>query len=325
MTRQHISHLFTAIGITVLCFHRQTLSRTLTNATTSTEIDTPAVPVLIHPQISSLDKLILKWHLSSNALWYDCAISANPEFVTTLASVDSTVDTSFQVTSLSSRMKYFWRVRAHNIFAASAYGVDSFTTVIEVPSQPSILSPNQLTNAPRQPMFTWRPALNASSYHMCVSTSMSFTLANIVVDTLAVDTAISISDTLQENQTYYWRVCGINLGGEGPYSLAQFTTGTAVLVEPIRIVTPAEFALQQNYPNPFNPYTSISFSIPTRSFVSLKVFDLLGREVTSIVSEELSAGMYKRRWNGIQMPSGVYFYSLQSGSLIIAKKLILLK
>jgi len=75
---------------------------------------------------------------------------------------------------------------------------------------------------------------------------------------------------------------------------------------------PKKYALSQNYPNPFNPSTIISFDLPVNSFVSLKVFDLIGREVALIVSEELSAGSYSRTWNAASMSNGVYFYRLQA-------------
>jgi hypothetical protein len=88
---------------------------------------------------------------------------------------------------------------------------------------------------------------------------------------------------------------------------------------------PSKFNLAQNYPNPFNPSTTISFSLPSKSFVSLKIFDVVGREVKTLVSQELSAGNYKQQWNANGMPSGVYFYRLQSGSFTETKKLILLK
>jgi len=88
---------------------------------------------------------------------------------------------------------------------------------------------------------------------------------------------------------------------------------------------PAQFTLSQNYPNPFNPSTTISFNLPSQSIVSLKIFDLLGREVATIVSEKMSAGSYTRQWNAAEMPSGVYFYRLQAGSFTETKKLVLLK
>jgi hypothetical protein len=88
---------------------------------------------------------------------------------------------------------------------------------------------------------------------------------------------------------------------------------------------PQEFVLSQNYPNPCNPSTTISFTLPSRSFVTLKIFDLLGREVSTIVSGELQAGSYTRQWNAANMASGVYFYGLTAGSFVETKKLILLK
>jgi hypothetical protein len=89
--------------------------------------------------------------------------------------------------------------------------------------------------------------------------------------------------------------------------------------------SPSKFTLSQNYPNPCNPTTAISFSLPSRSMVSLKVFDILGREVSTIVSEELQAGSYTRQWNASAFASGVYFYRLQAGTYSETKRLLLLK
>jgi hypothetical protein len=85
------------------------------------------------------------------------------------------------------------------------------------------------------------------------------------------------------------------------------------------------YTLFQNYPNPFNPTTTISFSLPSKSFVTLKMFDVLGKEVASIVSEEMSQGSYSMQWNASNMPSGVYFYRLQAGSFTETRKLVLLR
>jgi hypothetical protein len=88
---------------------------------------------------------------------------------------------------------------------------------------------------------------------------------------------------------------------------------------------PHHYNLGQNFPNPFNPSTEIQFSLPHRNFVTLKIFDLLGREVATLVSEELSAGNYSTRWDAAGMPSGVYFYRLQAGEFVETKKLLLLR
>ena len=90
-------------------------------------------------------------------------------------------------------------------------------------------------------------------------------------------------------------------------------------------VTPVSVALLQNYPNPFNQSTNISFSIPSQSFVTLKIFDVVGREIATILSDKLDVGNYTREWNAKDFPSGIYFYRLQAGSFSETKKLVLIK
>jgi hypothetical protein len=95
-------------------------------------------------------------------------------------------------------------------------------------------------------------------------------------------------------------------------------------VEPQKILLNS-FTLEQNYPNPFNPSTTISFVIPSKVYVTLKVFDILGREIAILASEELSAGNYSRKWNAANISSGIYFYRIEAGSFTDTKKLLLLK
>jgi hypothetical protein len=85
------------------------------------------------------------------------------------------------------------------------------------------------------------------------------------------------------------------------------------------------YSLSNNYPNPFNPSTKISYTIPQRSNVSLKVFNLLGSEVASLVNEEKSAGVYQIEFNAANLSSGIYFYKLQADTFVETKKMILLK
>ncbi|MGD0339754.1 MAG: glycoside hydrolase family 3 N-terminal domain-containing protein [Bacteroidota bacterium] len=88
---------------------------------------------------------------------------------------------------------------------------------------------------------------------------------------------------------------------------------------------PECYQLYQNHPNPFNPTTTIGFSIPKAGFITLKVYNVLGAEVATLVSEPLSAGIYSKEWNAFSYASGVYFYRLQAGNFCQTKKLILLK
>lgn len=133
--------------------------------------------------------------------------------------------------------------------------------------------------------------------------------------------------TTTEKQNYSFRDEGLSEGVYN-YRLNQIDyDGTQEVVgeTTVNLILPAEFSLEQNYPNPFNPSTSISFSILTSEFVSLKVFDVLGREVATLVNEEKPTGRYKVDFNAANLPSGVYLYKLQAGNFAETKKLMLLK
>ena len=88
---------------------------------------------------------------------------------------------------------------------------------------------------------------------------------------------------------------------------------------------PTEFALEQNYPNPFNPTTTFRYSIPTQSKVVIKVYDILGNEIATLMDEEKSVGTYELTWNAVNLSSGIYFYQLRAGEYTSVKKMILLK
>ncbi|MGD9488182.1 MAG: CotH kinase family protein [Calditrichaceae bacterium] len=88
---------------------------------------------------------------------------------------------------------------------------------------------------------------------------------------------------------------------------------------------PDQFNLSQNYPNPFNPTTNISFKLPSSNFTSLKIYNITGQQVATLVNKQLSAGTYVMQWDAKNMPSGIYFYMLTSGSLSETKRMILMK
>jgi PKD repeat protein len=96
-------------------------------------------------------------------------------------------------------------------------------------------------------------------------------------------------------------------------------------IEPSGGEIPEEYSLSQNYPNPFNPVTSIGFNIPKEGFVTLIIFDITGKEVETLINEELNPGSYSVNWYASNYPSGVYFYKLSSGSFTDVKKMVLIK
>jgi Secretion system C-terminal sorting domain len=115
-----------------------------------------------------------------------------------------------------------------------------------------------------------------------------------------------------------------------PYSTTQWKTfrfplSAVIPPENPRNIVPNKYELGQNYPNPFNPRTTISYKLPKDGFVSIKVYDITGREIVMLVSENKKAGTYQTVFNGGNFSSGVYFYVLKAGDFMQAKKLVLLK
>ncbi len=126
-----------------------------------------------------------------------------------------------------------------------------------------------------------------------------------------------------------YAICGTGLISYNPSILGagvyRRSIPGATNIDGHTISQPTDFQLLQNYPNPFNPTTKIQFEIPGSDFVSLKVFDLLGREVASLVNERMDAGTYQTTFDAHSLTSGIYFYTLRSGSTIQTKKMILTK
>jgi hypothetical protein len=142
----------------------------------------------------------------------------------------------------------------------------------------------------------------------------------------------------------YWRFdtledLGINSGGvddirdlsinanhgdlEGSATLVS--SGIFVSIEQNSFLINNHFSLNQNFPNPFNSTTKVKYSIPQTSNVLIKIFDMLGNEIETLVNEKKQTGNYEITWHAEGLPSGVYFYQLKSGSFIETKKMVLLR
>ena len=109
------------------------------------------------------------------------------------------------------------------------------------------------------------------------------------------------------------------------YGVILHTTNGGVITEVNENIIVTKFELCQNYPNPFNPSTDIQYQIPERNFVTLKVFDVLGNEVASLLNEEKEAGSYESTFYAEEFSSGIYFYQIKAGEFIETKKMILIK
>lgn len=154
----------------------------------------------------------------------------------------------------------------------------------------------------------------ASSYGVFLSTNngTNWTTVNAGLPSSTTVNALRVSGTylLAGTSSGVWR-----------RPLSEMVTS----VDPGSGNLPQKIVLHQNYPNPFNPVTVISFDVPQRAFVSLKVFDVLGRELSTLASDEFAAGTHARQWDVSGKPSGIYFYRLQAGSFTETKKLVVLR
>jgi hypothetical protein len=110
-----------------------------------------------------------------------------------------------------------------------------------------------------------------------------------------------------------------------PHFRYEVTAFTPTGVKDLDSETPLNWKLLQNYPNPFNPTTVISYQIPEISQVSIKIYDLLGREVATLVNEEQSAGWKEVRWNATHFANGIYLVRMQAGSFVDTKKMLFMK
>jgi len=201
-----------------------------------------------------------------------------------------------------------------------------------VPAAPSLVSPlNNATNLQPNLLLDWSAVQFASSYSVQIATdslftSMVFDTSNVNRDSLRVRPGLLLA-----NIKYFWRVNATNVSGTGQWSIVwNFRinpTGLSISGNEI----PSAYSLSQNYPNPFNPTTKIRFDIPKASvgqtflFVTLSVFDIMGREVVTLVNEQLAPGTYETTFDGSNLSSGTYFYKLTSGDFTQTKRLTLLK
>ena len=113
--------------------------------------------------------------------------------------------------------------------------------------------------------------------------------------------------------------------GDGGTILTTENGGVTFVANTTKTTLPQKFTLEQNYPNPFNPSTSINFSIPKAGFVSLKVYDILGKEVTTLLRGYKDAGSYTVNFNAANFSSGVYLYKLEANGFALSRKMILTK
>jgi hypothetical protein len=286
-------------------------------STTSSFITTLSLPP--RPQINSASSntmgyVTFQWNKVANASQYSIQVAYDSAFV----SIFKSATASDTVSSLSwfSEIKYYWRVQASNLAGSGLWSDAGNFTLVYAPSNLALqISGSNLIS------LTWTNNSSIEDGNVIERKQNSQTSYS-VIDTLKGSGNQYVDSNAVEGQTYVYRVKAYNNSFVSSYSNEASSNVTGVnKVEEI----PTEYSISQNYPNPFNPTTKIKFALPQRALTKIIIYDLLGREVQTLLNKELEAGYREISFDASNFQSGVYFYRIQSGNFIQTKKMILIK
>ncbi len=287
----------------------------------------PSIPSLINPapnagRITKDSNLV--WSAVPGAVLYRLQIAADSGFSQKI--FDQEIGSiSYKLTTVELGLKkYFWRVYANNGGYKSGYSaIRSFATAVSIPQL--VTPPTGSSDQPANVLLGWSPVNGAVSYHVQVATNALFTQSALVFDQKGITDTTKQMSGLQTLKKHYWRVSAETAEYEGAFGLQwNFTTGLSTSVTQSEAV-PSEFSLGQNFPNPFNPSTTITYAIPSAEAVTLKVFDVLGKEIATLVNETKSPGRFSVAFDAAASVSGIYFYQLRAGGFVETKKMVLMK
>ncbi len=289
----------------------------------------PTVPVPVLPVsgATNLDtNVTLRWTRPiGNPTSYRLQVGTDSTFGSGVVLDDPAVaDTSRVVGGLSFLTKYYWRVNADAVGGVSPFSAPAnFTTGLTAPGQVNLLLPvNQASISADSATFRWNKTQpNVTRYWHELAVDSLFTF--VVIDSSVTDTS-KVVHSLNNNQTYYWRVRAYNQSGWGPFSAVRRFAVTILGVDEPRGL-PTAFSLSQNYPNPFNPSTHIQYAVPKESRVTLEVYNLLGEKIATLVDGVKPAGYYDVDFNAGPLGSGLYFYRLSSNGVSFVRKMMLVK
>ena len=280
-----------------------------------TTMSSPAVPQLVSSVSDKMGYITLTWNKVTNAAQYLVQIATEQTFASIFKSA-STPDTTYSFSWFSEGKKYYWRAQASNLAGTGSWSdVENFT-LLYTPTNLAlqISGSNEIT-------LTWKDNSTIKDGYIIEreqSPQTSFT----VIDTLKGSGTEYIDKNVEQGQTYTYRIKAFKDSLESEYS-NEASLLVDVKVEKKGI--PTEYSISQNYPNPFNPTTKIKFALPKAGLTKITIYDLLGREIRTLINKELQACYHEINIDVHNLPSGVYLYRIQSGNFIQTKKMILMK
>jgi hypothetical protein len=272
----------------------------------------------------------LAWPQVKGADAYRVQVSTSSTFKETIFDLADIKGQTVRVGPLNYHTQYYWRVAWHP--STSSSGVynwqdwHSFVTTYPKPPIASCSGPeNGATGQSIVPLLSWNPLEQAAFYRLQVSKNGDF--SDPVFDDSLLMGPQRLMVYLDTTTQYFWRVRGENADGKGewssPFSFRTCVRETGIRNE-IRTVQPYTASLM-SYPNPFNAATVFGFTVPERSRVTLKLYDVLGREAAVVAEGPMEPGRRTIRFDASGLPSGVYMARLEAGGESACRKIMLLK
>jgi hypothetical protein len=287
----------------------------------------PEAPVLISPSNDSTgvsSNLVFTWQPQNISERCELQISTNSIFSNLILDQTNITGTNFSISGLLLNSVYYWRVKSENSAGFSDWSkVFKFTTIANSRQIPLLSLPlNEAVKVPLTPRLIWFALDKALYYHLQVARDRDF--INIVFNKGYTSDTYADINNLKGDTKYYWRVEAAFQNQTPLWSeIRYFTTVWVNGIKGENSIT--EYSLNQNFPNPFNPETSIEFSISENAPVSLKIFDVYGKEVETLINENKSVGKYRVIWKPKNLPSGVYYYRLRAGNYNSIKKMLYIR
>jgi hypothetical protein len=222
---------------------------------------------------------------------------------------------------------YYWRVRAQTNSPCNLFGDWSDTwsfrigcTDLTIDTNSLRLIPNPVN--PRELTFDWSAVSNTSGYNLEIDTCDAL-FSHLWCDEIVFESQSTKFIPLVNLNQIHWRVKALGLGScpDGQWAISTITD----VKESESSMRPTNYLLFQSYPNPFNPSTIIKYELAQNTFVTLTIYDVLGKLVKILVYKQENAGPHSVTLDASKLPSGVYFYQLQAGAFVDTKKLVLLR
>ena len=283
----------------------------------TTFIPSPNAPQLVSafPGPRRPDYVRFTWRKVKDAAQYIIQLSKENSFASVYRSA-TTPDTVETLNGTAEGETYYWRVQANNVAASGPWSEVSALTVILAPTDLRLE-----TSAANEITLSWRDNSGVEDGFI-IERKQEQQTSFTTLDTLEGSGNNYVDKELVINQTYAYRVKAYKGSGVSDYSNEAVLILTSVEQE---AELPTEYSLRQNYPNPFNPTTTITFAIPKRSRVLIKVFDGVGKEVTTVVDKEFEPGIFTQAFNADGLTSGNYIYRMESDGFSQTRKLMFLR